>query len=407
MSPWMLGLRNVFRNKRRTGFTLVSIVVGVAAIVLFDAFKTYTLWGLRESTIRNGVGHLQISTDARFFSEGTFDPFAFLLDDHAKMARKLKSIPAVKEVVPQIGFAGTLGMGDKSGIVVVEANPTEGASSAKSFRNMLDGRDLGPGDRRRVVLGKGVREKMNAKVGDTMTLMAVTKGGGINAVDVEVIGVCASGLGERDNIMVYLDLDSAMEFLSVRSVPLLIVVLEKTEYTEEAKIQIERAFAGKAPIAVKRWIDIAAYYRQVSGFYGALLSIIRLIIVLVVIFTIGNTMTMTVFERIREIGTLRAIGAKRQGVLTMFIAEGLWIGLLGGVLGVLLGAGLSLLLNATGGVTIPPPPGMSQGYQAYFKPTLAAAAENIGLSVLVAGLASIYPAIKAVRLHIAETLRFI
>jgi putative ABC transport system permease protein len=129
---------------------------------------------------------------------------------------------------------------------------------------------------------------------------------------------------------------------------------------------------------------------------------------LVVIFTIVNTMTMAVLERTREIGTLRALGTQKTGIIRLFLAEGLWIGFFGGVFGVLMGlAGSSFINTALGGIYIPPPPGMAEGYQAFFMPAFATVWQNLLLATAVAVLASVYPALKGVRLKIAEALRYL
>jgi putative ABC transport system permease protein len=318
-------------------------------------------------------------------------------------------IPSVKEVVPSITFSGTLAGGEKSGIVMIQATDPGKSTSLLGFRSIIDGRDLIGDDTAKVVLAKGVARKLGARVGDVLTLMSVTKGGGTNAADVEVVGIASIGLRELENIMIYMPLRMADQFLMIKSVPLLILVLEKTEYTDETAAFIQQKIMSKlsSKIVIKKWNTIADYYTQVDGFYQQLLLIIRLIIVLVVVFTIVNTMIMAVFERTREIGTLRALGSTKGRIMVMFILEGIWIGLIGGVLGVGAGIGIAALINTVfGGVYIPPPPGMAEGYQALFQPDASSIWRNILLSFSVAAIASIYPATKAVKLKIADALRY-
>lgn len=410
MNTLPLALRNIFRNKRRTFFTLTAIMIGIMALVLFDGFVRYTLWGLQESTIRNGLGHLQLTTAEDYFTTGNFDPFRYLFTDQAAIVGKLQALPEVKNVVPQVTFAATLASAEKSGIVMVQAVPAEHSRSLLSFRQIVAGRDLRAEDRYRVVLARGVAEQIGATIGDTMTMMAITRNGGLNAADLEVVGIATLGLRELDNIQVYLDLPTAMEFLDITSVPLLITVLEKTEYTGAVKEALVQAFNGKSgpPLVVKAWDELADYYRQVKGFYGSLLQIMRFIIMLVVIFTIINTMTMSVLERTREIGALRAIGTQKTGILRLFLAEGLWVGLLGGIGGVALGlVASSLINNLFGGIYIPPPPGMAEGYQAFFAPSAATVGQNLLLALVVTVLASLYPAYKGAKLKIADALRYL
>jgi len=405
-----LALRNLSRNKRRTILTLTAITIGVMALVLFDGFVRYTLWGLQESTIRNGLGHLQLATAEEYFTTGNFDPFSYLFPDPDAIIKKLKALPEVKEVVPQVTFSATLAGAEKSGIVMVQAVPAELSRSLLSFRHIIDGRDFTAADRYRVILARGVAEKIGAQIGDTLTMMAVTRNGGLNAADLEVIGIASLGLRELDNIQVYLDLPTAMDFLDIASVPLLIAVLEKTEETgavQETVMQRLKPQLNQS-LVVKTWEELADYYRQVQGFYRSLLRILRFIIMLVVIFTIVNTMIMAVLERTREIGTLRALGTQKTGIIGLFLAEGLWIGFFGGIAGVAMGLAVSSFINTVlGGLYIPPPPGMAEGYQAFFVPAFATVWQNLFLAMAVSVLASLYPALKGVKLKIAEALRYI
>ncbi len=405
-----MALKNVFRNKRRTMLTILSIVAGIVTMVLFDGFVCYTLWGLQESTIRNGYGHLQISSSEEYFLTGSFDPFSYLLHNEQEVTRRLKALPKVKAVIPELMFSGTLGSMEKSGIITVQAVPPDESSALLSFRSIIEGRDIFPTDRYCVVLTKGVAKKLNAKIGDIMTMMAITQGGGINAIDVEVVGIASSGLGELDNILVYMDLASAKEFLWVENVPRLLVVLEKTEYTDDVYTTFVNKIAPQLeqPVAIKKWHELAEYYQQVHGFYQSLLSVIRLIIIVVVIFTIVNTMSMAVLERTREIGALRALGTKKPRIVTIFVAEGIWIGLFGGIIGVTVGFGVSYFINTVfGGIYIPPPPGMAEGYLAQFSPNMTTAWQGILIAVTVSALGSVFPAFKTVRLKIAEALRYL
>src|SRR5690606_11653428 len=142
--------------------------------------------------------------------------------------------------------------------------------------------DLLAEDRYRVLLARGVAEKIGAQVGETMTMMAITRNGGLNAVDLEVVGIVTLGFRELDNMQVFLDLPTAMEFLDIDSVPLLITVLEKTEYTGAVKAAITQLFNSQAgqPLGVEAGDEPADYYQQVRGVYGTRLRVRGVVIML-------------------------------------------------------------------------------------------------------------------------------
>lgn len=409
MNTLLISCRNVFRNKRRTLFTTMSIVIGVASLLLFDGYIKYTLWGLRESTIKNGLGHVQITSNEQYFVSGSFDPFSYLLTQQDTIVKLLKNNKMVKNVVPQINFSGTVALNGKTGIVMVNASPPELTTELFGFRSIYEGRDLAEEEKYTVVIGEGVAKKMGAKIGDNLTLLSVTKGGGVNASDFEIVGFCKSGSRELDNIMVYTSLISVNEFLLINTVPLLIVSLDKTEYTDAFEKELRSVLKNaEISVSIRKWDQLADYYQAAKDLYENMLFVTRIIIMIVVIFVIINTMMMAVMERYREIGTLRAIGTKRNRIMLLFIFEGSIIGMLGGILGVLLGyVSAYFINNVIGGVYIPPPPGRSSGYYAMFTPAISYAISLVLTSCLVSFLASVYPAYKAAKMKIADALRFI
>jgi putative ABC transport system permease protein len=113
---------------------------------------------------------------------------------------------------------------------------------------------------------------------------------------------------------------------------------------------------------------------------------------------------MNVMERISEIATSMALGVRRARVLSRFIVEGLFIGLLGGLagvgLGLLLAAGISKI-----GIPMPPPPGMARGFVGEILVTPSLAWDALVLAIVTALIAGLYPAWKASRMVIADALR--
>ena len=122
-------------------------------------------------------------------------------------------------------------------------------------------------------------------------------------------------------------------------------------------------------------------------------------------FSVANTMTMAVFERTGEIGALRAIGARRSTLVAMFLIEGLGVGLLGAGLGIVASWLIAAAVEAAGGIPMPPPPGMSQGFQAYFDLSGAVLLDAFAVTVAATLASSVYPAVAASRIRIVEALQ--
>jgi putative ABC transport system permease protein len=152
------------------------------------------------------------------------------------------------------------------------------------------------------------------------------------------------------------------------------------------------------------WYKLADLYNKTETLFTKQIQGIRLIIALIIMLSISNTMTMNVLERIREIGTCMALGARRSGILRQFLSEGILLGFIGGVVGVLAGIALATVISAIG-IPMPPPPGMSHGYTGEILVTWDIAVKSLLLAVATTLVASVYPAWRASRNQIVDALR--
>jgi putative ABC transport system permease protein len=258
-----------------------------------------------------------------------------------------------------------------------------------------------------VVLGNTLSHALKAHVGDTVTLLTTTTTGMINAVDVEVVGIVRTSAKEYDRVFARVPLAVAQTLLNTKCVEKAVVLLEKTEDIERVAIALRHRFTAEGlSLELKTWDELADFYSAVVRMYAGIFGVIKALVVVLFLFGIANTMTMSVFERVREIGTLRAIGTKKWGIMRLFLWEGFLIGLTGGTLGIIVGIVTAKVINACGGFYIPPPPGMSRGYQAliFIEPQVLLYA--FVSTVIVATLSALYPAWKATTLKIVEALGF-
>jgi len=128
------------------------------------------------------------------------------------------------------------------------------------------------------------------------------------------------------------------------------------------------------------------------------------IIAVIIVLSISNMLAMSVMERTGEIGTLLAIGFRRREILVQFALEGLLLGIAGGVAGALVGCALAESISAVG-IPMPPPPGMTEGYSAAIRLTASGVAQAFAIGFLTTVVAGLYPAWKASRLPIVDSLR--
>jgi putative ABC transport system permease protein len=393
-----LALRNIFRNRRRSAITLAVIVFGSVGLILFGGYKTMTFRGLRESTIRGRLGHLQLFGKGHDSAEAQ-KPLERALENAAAIRAALEKDPRVEYTAAQITLMGLVSNGDKSETFVATAVEPEKDRTMRGQR-LLEGTLLPDNEPDAVLLGKGLAASMNAKTGDYVTLMTPTVTGSLNAMDVRVAGIIQTGVKELDDRAVKMPLVGAQQLLQTTKVEKLLVFLRDTETTSAFRADIEKQNLG---VDIKSWSELAGFYHQVVLLYNGIFGFLGLIVFGVVVFSVANTIVMSIFERTREIGTLMAIGTSRGKVWRMFFLEGLLTGVLGGLLGIAAGALIATVIN-NGNVMLPPPPGYTVGYrlQILLQPEVLTTAFFI--AVVTSTLSSILPALKASRLKIVDAL---
>ena len=401
-----LAVRNVFRNRRRTLITLAAMGFGAAAIIVFGGFVHAIYYGVRESTIRSQVGHIQLYRNG-YSEKGTVAPFDYLIADYPALRDELLRLPHVKAVTARLGFSGLVSTGDTTTAFVGSGVVPEGEVDLAALAVIVAGTDLTSREPRGVTLGVGLARAFGVKPGDDLTLLTTTKGGAINALAVKVRGIWESGEKAYDDRFLRVALSEAQRVLDLEGgeVQSVVLLLDATDHTAAVRADIERLIRERGlELEIKTWDDLALRYHQVRELFGRIFAVLTLIVSVMVVFGITNTMTMAIFERTREIGTVMALGTRRRGVVSMFVLEGFVLGVLGALAGVVLGVALAKAISAVG-IQLPPPPGSTRGFlvQIFVVPTVLARA--VELSIVAATLASIYPAWRAARLNVVEALR--
>jgi putative ABC transport system permease protein len=405
VSVWDLAFRNVFRNRRRSLLTAGIVVFGFAAFALAGGFMSQTFEGLKRGTIRGGVGQLQIAHGETF--RGAED---HTLEHGIENAESVEDLvrrdPDVEFVLPRIDFVGLVSNGARSVPylgVGFDPGPEAAAMDTKSL--LKEGRWFASPGETGVVIGTGLALALHVRPGETVTLFATTPDGVLNALDAAVDGLVDLPVKELNDRYLATTLPAASRLLSVGGVVSKLVVTLRPGRDDEAvrgRIAADLRGAGLG-LEVKSWRDLALFYNQVKLLYIGIFGFMGAVLVIVVLLACANTMTMATTERIREIGTLRAIGTPPALIRGMFVAEGIVIS----VFGCLLGAALALVVRAglnASGIELPPPPGASHGmpiHVAFFPATYAA-----GLAAMLAtlALAAYFPARRASRMPIVEAL---
>ncbi len=339
-----LAIRNLFRNTRRSVTTVAAVALGYAAINIFGGFATYMFASIQDAHIYEQLnGHVQIwKKGARDY--GGSDPAKFLISaaefEHIKkFAEKddrIELAAGMLEVKGNIDFDGIPGFFIGQALVPSEKNEIHSRSTAlrsatgKEFEGGLitDDKPFAIG------ITTGMATNMKIEIGSDVILMAPSVNGQMNAVDAQVTQIMDVASEALNNRYIFLPLSLAQNLYDTDGISCVRLLL-KQEYTAEtdavtASLQAEFK-ADKWEVIP--WHGVSKLYNRTKRMFNIIFSLVFAIITVIVIMSVLNTIGMAVIERTREIGTLRAIGLKRPGVVQLFGIESACLGFIGAFVG--------------------------------------------------------------------------
>lgn len=323
-----------------------------------------TFSALSDAAIRGGLGHFQVM-ETKALQDQEDQSLQLALPDGEALAAKLRALPEVAEVLPRIAFMGLLTNGTRSVAYLGTAvDPAREPRYMAVLDHVKDGAAMsgGAGSRwlspdpnaREVLLGPGLAKSLGASVGSTLTLMATTKDGALNAVDVTVVGLVDQGVKELNDRALLTSLATSEALLDADGARSRLSVVLKDPKRLNAGLAAVRGALSSDESAIA-WTDLAAFYKQVRLLYFFIFGFMSLVLFLVVWLATANTLLMSVMERVREFGVLRALGLQPGQLVGLLQWEGAAIGVLGGLLGLI----TTLLLRAAANaahIEMPAPP---------------------------------------------------
>ena len=398
---WLkFALQNTLRNRRRSLVTVSIAALGTAAILLAGGFALYTYEALAQEAARS-TGHLILGKPEQFTRDED-TPLQHGLDDATALRTRLLADPEVRSVLPRVEFSGLISNGDKSTVMMATGIDPDAEFSVKGpFLTVTDGVVLASGSAEpEVMLGDALARSLKARPGSSLTLLASTTEGALNAIDVRVKGVFSTGVPDIDRRLVYTDIATAQKLLNTQRVSSLGVFLSRMGFTTGAQ---QRLAAAHPTLTVQTWIDQAFFYRSVRDLYNRIFGALGLIIGVIVVFVVTNAMAMAIIERTREIGTLRALGTLPAQLMRTLALEGMVLGGVGALAGALLSLAVSLLLYVVP-VEMPPPPGRSVGYPLNITIDATLYLTTFVTMVALTMLASAWVARKTVHMPVVDAL---
>lgn len=400
---------NLFRHRRRTTSTILAIILGGCAIFLYGGFINYSFWILKEQTIRTNIGHVQVYNNTYF---DTANKSKSLIADYTAFKNSILQngdlSKNISTISGQLEFTGIISKYENSTSNYFSAQGVEPFPALKlgAFDKIVVGSDLSRVKHDEITIGSGLAKTLNSHYGDWLDVMVVNVAGGQGAISLKLRGVFESGIKDYDDVALKIPLDTAQRIMGTNGVSKILILLNNDDVALFVN-KLQKFIADKhLPLIVKDWRESSIFYQQVEGMLSGIYFFIKLIVALIVIFMIGNSMTMNIAERTREITTLRAIGLQSSRVIRLFWLEGVYIGIFGALGSLAFGYAIAALINISG-IAMPPSPGQSVGYTAFIKVKDAELVWiTLILPVLTSAIASIIPAYRASRLNISDAFKF-
>ena len=384
---------------------IAGVVIGVSALIVIMGVMSGLQNDLREKIL---IG----SPDVRVMNYGS----DMVLKDWQPVLERVGKTPGVVATAPFVLTKALVGAGHKytDGAFVMGITP-EGEGGApvttiRSFRTAgdfrfrtLDGKQSG------AVVGSKLANRLNIYPGtDSITLITGTAVSPVTGmpsphfVTLEVTGIFETGMYEYDNAYIYTSLKVAQQLADLgNDVTGLEVRTANRDVAKEVAARLERMLGY--PYRTMDWRAQNQALFQALQLEKLGMTFILLLIILVAAFNIVGTLTMVVADKTKEIGILRAMGMSSASIRRVFLIQGTLIGVVGTTLGLVVGLGTSIALDKFKLITLDP--------QVYFIDHLPVdrapldIAVTVAASLLIAALATIYPAIQASRLLPVEAMR--
>ncbi|MGB9005903.1 MAG: ABC transporter permease, partial [Candidatus Aminicenantales bacterium] len=203
-----VAFRNIFRQKRRSLLTFLTIFFGFVLSSLAIGITFGTFNGVVDSFTRTNLGHIQIH-EKDYLDRPTLYR---TVDDVSRVSRLLGSLPEVEAWAPRCYAAGLASLGDKtSGVQVIGIDPERENGASRFNKKIKEGRVFRPDSSKEVILGAGLAKYLKARPGDEVVIVSQAADGSIANDAYRVVGLLDSGSPESDRIAFYLPLKSAQE----------------------------------------------------------------------------------------------------------------------------------------------------------------------------------------------------
>lgn len=411
-----IAFRNIMRNKRRTITSGITIAFGIMFFIFYDSIMNGMDKGATDNMIQLSTSSIKIYTK-EFYEDRKSFPLKHGIKNENEIKDFVFENSNVTGVTPRLEFLGELSNYTEYKPIIGKVIKKENDALVFKLRDYIMGEYFSFNSEREIILGKKLAKEMGVDIGDDITLYALTRYESRNADDFKVVGILNTTDPNINNNTVLITYKAANEFLDLENLKteLNVSIKKQNKFDDELKImeKIKKDLEIRFPnMAILTFEDMAADFINMKEQKQAWSWVFIIVILLIAAVGIFNTVLMSVYERIREIGVLRAHGLKPFELAVLFIYEGFITGIIGGLLGVFSAICLNVWLvnfgipidKIVGDMDVS---GFPIWGTIYGQWSISILIIGFLFGVIIATLAGVIPARKAAKMEITEALRFV
>ena len=398
-----IAFRNIFRQKRRTILTILSMLGGFVMAAVFIGWADGSYNNIIDNFTRHNFGHIQIHEKNYLDRPSLYKT----VNHYSEISRQLQSLEEIDSFTPRVYSAGLVSVGDKSaGARIIGIDPESEKATTEFHNKVSEGEYFSKQPGHQALLGKELATLLKSGVGDDIVVVSQGADGSIANDRYTITGLVDSGNPIEDRVSFYLHIADAQELLvlnnRIHEIAVNIGHLNKVK----PMTRVISELINRPELSVDPWQVFARsfYLAMKADMEGMWVSLV--IIVLIVAVGVLNTVLMSVLERTREYGVLKAIGTRPGQIIKLVLAE---VNIMA-LFSIIVGFGVAFFINtllAAKGINF----GMEFSYGGMtfdtFKSEINTRSFTIpAITIIVSSLVvGFFPALKAARTKAARSMR--
>ncbi len=335
-----LAWRSVWRNKRRTIITVVSIGFGLAAALFFFTMADGQYVKMINDSVRMQAGHITLE-HSEYRDAPAVDLF---VNDSSEIRNEIEKLPDVEKVKLLVTGQGVARSGSGAvGVGFLGVEPSLEIQTSPLAKQIIKGDFLDDEDKRHVVIGSVLAKRLKLDIGKKMVLSTNDVNGNLVEELCRIKGIFSTGSDEADGFFILVPIVFARDLMQLPedSSTQIGVIVDDVNKIKHVKSQIRNSVSGRSEISVLTWQEVMPDLNAFIKVDRGSNLVFQGIIITLVLFTIFNTILMSVLERKREFAVLLALGTSPNLLQAQVMMESVFLGLIGVFIGTVVGGSIA------------------------------------------------------------------